>query len=83
MISATTINRALVSTHSRLKAAGADIDFWLLPTPVSTHSRLKAAERLDDCINTIRIVSTHSRLKAAAFPFRLFLSGRLFQHTAA
>ena len=34
---------AKVSTHSRLKAAGASTDEYSRTMPVSTHSRLKAA----------------------------------------
>ena len=54
-----------VSTHSRLKAAGATL-FGLYPEKnVSTHSRLKAAGKTFWASSIITTVSTHSRLKAA------------------
>ena len=57
---------ALVSTHSRLKAAAsvfAGFDFFFI---VSTHSRLKAAaDFFGEFVHSL-MVSTHSRLKAAA-----------------
>ena len=64
----------LVSTHSRLKAAG-----WLpiwsgKDTIVSTHSRLKAAGKDAFTRSVGDNVSTHSRLKAAGFhKFQRFL----------
>ena len=54
-----------VSTHSRLKAAGADIAAWLESIRVSTHSRLKAAGSKTFSKKSLATVSTHSRLKAA------------------
>ena len=43
----------MVSTHSRLKAAGSCINRFIRPIFVSTHSRLKAAGGavvvIDDC----------------------------------
>ena len=55
----------LVSTHSRLKAAGQQAGSNLEMIAVSTHSRLKAAGMACRSIHTRKIVSTHSRLKAA------------------
>ena len=57
----------VVSTHSRLKAAGpnkslAHREYW-----VSTHSRLKAAGQTQARGNRLGLVSTHSRLKAAGY----------------
>ena len=54
-----------VSTHSRLKAAGAE---WVAASradAVSTHSRLKAAGKTMAVLLCRTNVSTHSRLKAA------------------
>ena len=77
--------RVIVSTHSRLKAAGACyFGQTVFVDRVSTHSRLKAAgfavHRLHDFLE----VSTHSRLKAAGgrMSSRVFTI-RWFQHTAA
>ena len=61
-----------VSTHSRLKAAGFEIETTQGFSTVSTHSRLKAAGGYSFTIRTNGMVSTHSRLKAAgdfAVPF--------------
>ena len=58
-------NAHVVSTHSRLKAAGADVDIVLKSLRVSTHSRLKAAGQTPAEQDKIIKVSTHSRLKAA------------------
>ena len=55
----------MVSTHSRLKAAGIKIFSSASRPKVSTHSRLKAAGPIKNHILTLFIVSTHSRLKAA------------------
>ena len=56
----------IVSTHSRLKAAGCRKGaVLLLDVRVSTHSRLKAAVCGGVCGFETRDVSTHSRLKAA------------------
>ena len=74
----------MVSTHSRLKAAGT-----LTPQPpvqktVSTHSRLKAAGIDSDGGDVFgMVVSTHSRLKAAGTAHIAVLNNFLFQHTAA
>ena len=60
----------MVSTHSRLKAAGAEHLRYLNKQYVSTHSRLKAAGGgLMEWSNGGE-VSTHSRLKAAGSPPR-------------
>ena len=72
-----------VSTHSRLKAAGAPASSIKLPMVVSTHSRLKAA---GDDINQPELdgrVSTHSRLKAAGPAYTEQGEAQRFQHTAA
>ncbi len=62
----------IVSTHSRLKAAGAGLlknrDMLL----VSTHSRLKAAGNFIFISHPGGRVSTHSRLKAAGKEFPIF-----------
>ena len=57
-----------VSTHSRLKAAGASLNVASSTDIVSTHSRLKAAgkSKMKHCLLPQQ-VSTHSRLKAAGF----------------
>ena len=55
----------MVSTHSRLKAAGKRTDCLRLCRAVSTHSRLKAAGAGQRQALQSKIVSTHSRLKAA------------------
>ena len=55
----------LVSTHSRLKAAGERHETRQLHYKVSTHSRLKAAGELYTYQAFFERVSTHSRLKAA------------------
>ena len=75
----------VVSTHSRLKAAGVSRAVSACGNfAVSTHSRLKAAG-----ISTLKIlkerdVSTHSRLKAAGLRCGLKpVSLGQFQHTAA
>ena len=57
----------VVSTHSRLKAAGAGTIQIRKKTRVSTHSRLKAAGDDLEATLTDGIVSTHSRLKAAGY----------------
>ena len=56
---------ALVSTHSRLKAAGLEMQGGYTLNGVSTHSRLKAAGKEKAGITAQAEVSTHSRLKAA------------------
>ena len=58
-------NTEHVSTHSRLKAAGASYNALVARENVSTHSRLKAAGRRGTDVGNHRAVSTHSRLKAA------------------
>ena len=55
----------LVSTHSRLKAAGDSKTLKPLIFQVSTHSRLKAAGGCCLFPSLAVSVSTHSRLKAA------------------
>ena len=55
----------MVSTHSRLKAAGIHNVEAVNAGNVSTHSRLKAAGTLLLTDTVTPIVSTHSRLKAA------------------
>ena len=55
----------MVSTHSRLKAAGVAFLFPVQSFAVSTHSRLKAAGDIGWDDTKIVDVSTHSRLKAA------------------
>ena len=66
--------RMIVSTHSRLKAAGLVYRIRLRRLRVSTHSRLKAAGALEGVSNAELKVSTHSRLKAAGNPFLELLS---------
>ena len=68
----------MVSTHSRLKAAGNGGGGSSARKIVSTHSRLKAAGTTKPCLQRLQQVSTHSRLKAAGFCFKLvakFISG--------
>ena len=55
----------MVSTHSRLKAAGRPDGWTTFAQPVSTHSRLKAAGTEPGETVFKALVSTHSRLKAA------------------
>ena len=55
----------LVSTHSRLKAAGLSCSPPTSVFLVSTHSRLKAAGQKLLREIQVKKVSTHSRLKAA------------------
>ena len=57
--------RRVVSTHSRLKAAGSRRSSCEMRPAVSTHSRLKAAGLLRPFTQLFTVVSTHSRLKAA------------------
>ena len=65
----------MVSTHSRLKAAGLNTFDERMSFPVSTHSRLKAAGT--GCLSSphISCVSTHSRLKAAGYDPEVEVSG--------
>ena len=74
----------MVSTHSRLKAAGEDklIEASKI-IPVSTHSRLKAAGLFGRHVFVADLVSTHSRLKAAGILQSVILRFAMFQHTAA
>mgnify|MGYP001789924286 FL=1 len=58
-------NYYLVSTHSRLKAAGSSVIGRCFIRIVSTHSRLKAAGGSGWVYLGVVDVSTHSRLKAA------------------
>ena len=55
----------VVSTHSRLKAAGGTGGNGSRKLEVSTHSRLKAAGKSTIEWRGSQRVSTHSRLKAA------------------
>ena len=65
------LRTTIVSTHSRLKAAG-NAHFVLdVDNAVSTHSRLKAAGNAHFVLDVDNAVSTHSRLKAAG-PLPLF-----------
>ena len=73
----------VVSTHSRLKAAGFVVTHDSTLFDVSTHSRLKAAGPTGDNYITVGMVSTHSRLKAAGFGVTNGEVIRGFQHTAA
>ena len=73
----------MVSTHSRLKAAGRDLNTTGKQTVVSTHSRLKAAGLRADGSRGYMAVSTHSRLKAAGGGGLVVKVEELFQHTAA
>ena len=57
----------VVSTHSRLKAAGRSRKLPPRRADVSTHSRLKAAGSVTVVGRFFNLVSTHSRLKAAGF----------------
>ena len=65
----------VVSTHSRLKAAGAISRFLHWASLVSTHSRLKAAGIAACRLGGFLFVSTHSRLKAAGTVFKIFAFG--------
>ena len=60
----------MVSTHSRLKAAGYGGRFKCHALRVSTHSRLKAAGYIRANGHITSLVSTHSRLKAAGLKLR-------------
>ena len=84
MPAASLVRLFVVSTHSRLKAAGS-VTFWIYcHRVVSTHSRLKAAGQRAQHLVFHEPVSTHSRLKAAGPDETLseyLRSG--FQHTAA
>ena len=76
--------KAYVSTHSRLKAAGVGIGSAEARGRVSTHSRLKAAGGTMSDARLPRRVSTHSRLKAAGLSIIFNLIPSIpFQHTAA
>ena len=66
----------IVSTHSRLKAAGVSPDHVVDISIVSTHSRLKAAGHCPNNIPMATIVSTHSRLKAAGYRASVDFYGR-------
>ena len=57
----------VVSTHSRLKAAGEGEELPESDFEVSTHSRLKAAGVVAPIKVSKPLVSTHSRLKAAGY----------------
>ena len=59
------VMRLIVSTHSRLKAAGTAWAALQVFYQVSTHSRLKAAGPNSGLSRRALFVSTHSRLKAA------------------
>ena len=73
----------MVSTHSRLKAAGPEAAGVGETYEVSTHSRLKAAGTATDGADAACGVSTHSRLKAAGTPSVFSSFYQRFQHTAA
>ena len=73
----------MVSTHSRLKAAGFASSARRSRIMVSTHSRLKAAGKGIDVFNYTNAVSTHSRLKAAGSKATAWSRALPFQHTAA
>ena len=73
----------IVSTHSRLKAAGTRVQGLQVIDNVSTHSRLKAAGRKRSCRLSFQQVSTHSRLKAAGTGNPIIVIDKPFQHTAA
>ena len=73
----------MVSTHSRLKAAGRRRAGGKGRGVVSTHSRLKAAGTTPKKWGSHKYVSTHSRLKAAGFALVIKLMDIWFQHTAA
>ena len=73
----------VVSTHSRLKAAGGLTQQNVADITVSTHSRLKAAGTRKFKRFANRKVSTHSRLKAAGIKIGYGLFDETFQHTAA
>ena len=73
----------LVSTHSRLKAAGHTEEKPKFEHVVSTHSRLKAAGIRHMARQAGVNVSTHSRLKAAGQATIMSRTFSMFQHTAA
>ena len=73
----------MVSTHSRLKAAGFTRSETEMVVDVSTHSRLKAAGNFERDNDVFCFVSTHSRLKAAGAFSAVWALYGLFQHTAA
>ena len=50
----------LVSTHSRLKAAGWHGNAYILPNGVSTHSRLKAAGYHNDTLQGGEMTFQHT-----------------------
>ena len=77
------ISTVIVSTHSRLKAAGWAGAFKEVSGKVSTHSRLKAAGFVQPSIGANKPVSTHSRLKAAGYADITPYTSLTFQHTAA
>ena len=79
------IDFAVVSTHSRPKAADNVVDgMFTYAGAVSTHSRPKAAEAAKAEALTAVQVSTHSRPKAADCAAAMtVLAEKLFQHTAA
>ena len=72
-----------VSTHSRPKAAAADVFAGVDDKMVSTHSRPKAAAEDSGMVEAAKTVSTHSRPKAADNDYRAIIFRILFQHTAA
>ena len=74
---------AVVSTHSRLKAAGLLLAQIFTLVLVSTHSRLKAAGLPSRELIAKTQVSTHSRLKAAVQRQAKKQLSDWFQHTAA
>ena len=66
------IGVAMVSTHSRPKAAGAHVGHMKKVLRVSTHSRPKAAGLCVGWGGGIKVVSTHSRPKAAGIHHCLY-----------
>ena len=66
---------AVVSTHSRPKAAGNQAGMVAENEMVSTHSRPKAAGQRTYWNRTKKNVSTHSRPKAAGFKIRQMATG--------
>ena len=67
------IEQALVSTHSRPKAAGDFVHLNIRICMVSTHSRPKAAGLSAESCHTHWTVSTHSRPKAAGHTARTYM----------
>ena len=77
------VDKYIVSTHSRPKAAGYKMIFGTKETLVSTHSRPKAAGYKMIFGTKETLVSTHSRPKAAGGSLWQRACREMFQHTAA